>query len=91
MNYNHDHHHGQYQNPEINLSKSKKSFKNYGKNTIFLVHCAMSTRHDPNSTPNITSGLFLCQCHFVGGREDTAGFPEAPAGARLEMENRQLG
>ena len=34
---------------------------------------------------------FLCQCHFVGGREDTAGFPEAPAGARLEMENRQLG
>ena len=51
----------------------------------------MSTRHDPNSTPNITSGLFFCQRHFVGGREDTGGFPEAPAGARLEMENRQLG
>ena len=34
---------------------------------------------------------FMGQCHFVGGREDTGGFPEAPAGARLEMENRQLG
>ena len=62
-----------------------------GKILYFWYICAMSTRHDPNSTPNITSGLFLGQCHFVGGREDTAGFPEAPAGARLEMENRQLG
>ena len=34
---------------------------------------------------------FMGQCHFVGGREDTGGFPEAPAGARLEMEKRQLG
>ena len=50
-----------------------------GKILYFLVHCAMSTRHDPNPTPNITSGLFFGQCHFVGGREDTAGFPEAPS------------
>ena len=93
MNYNHDHDHGQYQNPEINLIKSKLFFnKLWEKYYIFgtFVPCPLDMIQTLHQISQVV--FFWVNVTLWVVERILLDFPRLlPAGARLEMENRQLG